>query len=721
MAVIEIAKIQVRRGQELQTGIPQLDPGELGWAEDTQRLYIGKRIIEGANSDENTRILTEPDLDNIFNLIGSTVTQAIAYQYREGVSYISSTTVRTLQSKLDDTVSLTDYGVVPGVTGTNITTALKHAVAGIFNALLYDSTERKDARRSLSIPAGDYVISDVVELPPYTTLVGEGLGLTTLRLVNTTTSIFKTIDADGAAFESNDMDSGVKRAKDVTIKGMTLEYAVTATSNNPLISLDNVLHAHITNVEFRTAINTTSTTTYGLVSHGIGIGIRGTGGGIGSGNANLCENVLVTDCTFDSLLTGVETTGSVIRPVIENSVFSNLDRGVKLFTVDTTPAPMGGIFKNNRFENIVKEGIYSEETLFNPAGTNHLSENNFFYQVGNGLTLSDSTTTTQTAVITFYGQGNRSINDYFYRQLVANTTDNPDFYYNPLVVGTVSVVNNTVYPVALTSGTNAITTVTRFALIGTEQKLDVDYKLFDSKNQYSRTGKLLINVSKPTYPTGKFDTVSTASSGATVIYLGAMNTGTYEIATGDSVSGTGITVGTSVTTIADLTATITATSPIGNIVTCDSTEGFSLNDALTLTTAFGPLAFTVTNTVTYFVKTIVGPTTFTLSTSSGGVVLPLTTATGSSRATSGIQEITLSNTTTNVIPPGTSITFTKFYESYGSLSDYYNFSYVEDWPHSDPDTPAFSITEPVNNYVELKFTNWSPEDFDLEFQIVKST
>jgi hypothetical protein len=309
MAVIEIAKIQVRRGQELQTGIPQLDPGELGWAEDTQRLYIGKRIVEGANSDENTRILTEPDLDNIFNLIGSTVTQAIAYQYREDVGYITAG-IRTLQSKLDDTVSITDYGVVPSVTGTNITLALQTAVADIFKNSLWSSDYRKDARRALVIPAGDYVISNVVELPPYTTLIGEGLGLTTLRLVNTTTSIFKTIDADGTTFESNDMDSGVKRAKDVTIKGMTLEYAVTATSNNPLISLDNVLRAHVTNVEFRTAINTTSTTTYGLVSHGIGIGIRGTGGGIGSGNANLCENVLVTDCTFDSLLTGVETNNS---------------------------------------------------------------------------------------------------------------------------------------------------------------------------------------------------------------------------------------------------------------------------------------------------------------------------------------------------------------------------------------------------------------------------
>ena len=91
MAVIEIAKIQVRRGQENVTGVPMLDPGELGWAEDTQNLYIGKRISEGANSDNNTRILTEVDLRNIFNALGGGTTGSVAststYRYRDDLPY----------------------------------------------------------------------------------------------------------------------------------------------------------------------------------------------------------------------------------------------------------------------------------------------------------------------------------------------------------------------------------------------------------------------------------------------------------------------------------------------------------------------------------------------------------------------------------------------------------------------------------------------------------
>lgn len=65
MSVIEIASIQVRRGQEHQTGIPKLLPGEFGWAEDTENLYIGKSIAEGAVDEYNTRVLTEKDLHNV--------------------------------------------------------------------------------------------------------------------------------------------------------------------------------------------------------------------------------------------------------------------------------------------------------------------------------------------------------------------------------------------------------------------------------------------------------------------------------------------------------------------------------------------------------------------------------------------------------------------------------------------------------------------------------
>ena len=72
MAVIEIAKIRVRRGQETVTGTPVLDSGEFGWALDSQNLYIGNgSLAEGAPEVGNTRILTEHD-SNLFNLTTGT-------------------------------------------------------------------------------------------------------------------------------------------------------------------------------------------------------------------------------------------------------------------------------------------------------------------------------------------------------------------------------------------------------------------------------------------------------------------------------------------------------------------------------------------------------------------------------------------------------------------------------------------------------------------------
>lgn len=59
MAVIQISKIQVRRG--LEENLPQLAAGEFGWATDTRKLYIGNGVTgnpDYAPSIGNTEILT---------------------------------------------------------------------------------------------------------------------------------------------------------------------------------------------------------------------------------------------------------------------------------------------------------------------------------------------------------------------------------------------------------------------------------------------------------------------------------------------------------------------------------------------------------------------------------------------------------------------------------------------------------------------------------------
>ena len=80
MAVVQISRIQIRRGQKNQgSGLPQLASGELAWAVDTQELFVGNgAVAEGAPYVGNTKVLTEHD--NLLDLIDQ-------YVYK---NYISS-------------------------------------------------------------------------------------------------------------------------------------------------------------------------------------------------------------------------------------------------------------------------------------------------------------------------------------------------------------------------------------------------------------------------------------------------------------------------------------------------------------------------------------------------------------------------------------------------------------------------------------------------------
>jgi hypothetical protein len=466
MAVLEIAKIQVRRGKENTTGVPRLDPGEFGWAEDTEHLYIGKRIVEGANSDENSRILTENDLSNVFALLGANSTLTIITPYRYRDTILAHTTTTTVQRKLDDYVGLTDFGVAVSATATDITQLLRYAIQD-----LYQGTDGD--RRQLNIPAGNYYISSTVELPSYATLVGQGSDITRLIYTSNANSMFKTIDSgDGNG------------AKFVSISGMTLAYASSATSG-ALVTLNEASDAVIEDVKF------TTSGTFTMTNYGVGIELGGQGGNLA---VQKCRNVHINRCEFESLKTGIEGTGTVMYPVITNNVFNNLQQGINFHIFGTdTEAPRNGLIVGNRFENIVKEGIFIGTSS---SRTNHVSENNIFRVVGNGADgngnpNSDIINSAAYSVITFYGDGNRSINDHFERQVKAYTTSTASaFYYNPLVIGKTTVVSGAVYTATVSAST--ISNVVKFPLTGIDQKFTVEYSLNDTN--YSRKGQLIANI-----------------------------------------------------------------------------------------------------------------------------------------------------------------------------------------------------------------------------------
>lgn len=177
MAVVQISKIQVRRGQKYSnTGVPQLSSGEFAWAVDSQELFIGNGSIqEGAPYVGNTKILTEHD--NLIDLLG-------AYQFAVNTSSITGTFSRSLQDKLDESVSVLDFGPPEmGLKDSNIdcTPFFQNALDQLFfNA---DPT----FKRKLIIPAGEYKFFGDLYIPSTAYLQGENR--TTVRLIFASSNI----------------------------------------------------------------------------------------------------------------------------------------------------------------------------------------------------------------------------------------------------------------------------------------------------------------------------------------------------------------------------------------------------------------------------------------------------------------------------------------------------------------------------------------------------
>jgi hypothetical protein len=230
MAVIQISRIQQRRGKTLQTGVPQLASGEFGWSIDTQELYIGNgSVAEGAPAIGNTRILTEHD--NIFQLAQGTYT--FKNPNVDLTSNINTGVPRTYQSKLDDLANVRDFDVKPN-DAEDKSSRLQAAV----NAA-------SQLKQTLYFPAGNFVINNTVYLPPNTKLVGEGPGKTVI-ITNSTSSIFQTVD--GERNQLPNIISSDASPRLVHLQGLTM--VSTSARANPIIRLDCLSNSTIENCQF---------------------------------------------------------------------------------------------------------------------------------------------------------------------------------------------------------------------------------------------------------------------------------------------------------------------------------------------------------------------------------------------------------------------------------------------------------------------------------------
>ena len=485
MAVIEIAKIQVRRGQEHVTGVPQLDPGEFGWAQDTQNLYIGKRIVEGANSDDNARILTDKDLVNLMHIFGVGLTGSAAststYRYQDELEYTHfSSTTTTIGHKLDQLgVSLTDFTQLP-LNGTDITSVLQRAVQDIYANPYYGTSTYRTA---LLLPAGNFYVSGSIDLPPYAYLKGEGPGLTTLISTSVGTNLFRTVDGLGNDYSAV-MQTGQYKAQSVSITDMTLSYNKNNLNDYALISFDNVENPFIDNVEFTTKDANISTSTY--VSTGTAIRIRGNLGA--DLTTTVSRNAVVTNCHFKNMRTGVVVEDLVTETEVINNNFNYLVTGLKVSTsTQYTVIPQNTIVTGNEF-NFVYRSALLVTTSTNRS--NILSSSNTYINVGNRGTLPDQNVTySADPVLQFNAPGNASVNDIFIRQSAAEASNT--IFYNPLAVGFVRLQTDFTYNKIINSLTYNFPVI-KIPVTGTDQIATVEYQL--SNAHMSRKGHLVVNI-----------------------------------------------------------------------------------------------------------------------------------------------------------------------------------------------------------------------------------
>ena len=550
MAVVEIAKIQVRRGVENQTGVPQLDGGEFAWAADSEHLYIGLRRIDGGSRDTNIRVLTENDVKSLFNIVStgllSTVTNYI-WESDSAVTITTSTSInnayfqqvqRSVQNKLDDFVNVADFGVYPSSNGEPVdcSAALQMVIDHLYldtDSLSlnthWDASGTLKYNKKLHFNPGVYKVGQTIFLPRKAVLIGEGIDKTIIENITTGSGIFQTVDYVGRRSDplnwgkfdpttnsASTNITGVGQPNSIQIENMTLRYSSSTglTPHLSLISLDCVSGGSIRNVKLQ------GRQASWLVVEGnvpTGIDLRGY-------NALTTENILIDNCEFNGLYYGVKSNYDTNHVVIQNNNFIASSYGIALSTATNLLATIGPNYfraTNNKFQSIVYQAIFIG-TNTNNESHNFISENNSFINVGN--TNGGTELVGTQPVIIYNTNGNFSINDYFERQRFHNKNFSTSTVYYPLVKGNVILDFKAVSTASITTATftggvigSTSTGLMRLPITGNFQVINLKYVCTSTSTNDTKVGNVIINVRPGDTPSSitlsdNYDVVGSAAS-----------------------------------------------------------------------------------------------------------------------------------------------------------------------------------------------------------------
>ena len=466
MPIVQISRIQHRRGKR--TDLPQLAAGELGWVIDEQRLFIGNGTVsDGAPAVGNTEIITAGS---------SAFTTALSHTYKGYLgdsTPITTTQQRTLQQRLDDYVSVKDFGAT-GDDSTADVTAIQNAIDEI-----YKDTDKADtrSRRILFFPAGTYRINAALKIPPYAHLVGEGPDKTIIRNSGNNSVM---VTQDNAGNVGDDITAQVNQ---IQISNLTIRNTVAYAG----VSLDKAKEVYFNNVKFQ-----------GSYASGGADVSASKGLTVTSSTALPCEKLYFNHCQFTKFARLVDMSFDATNVRFHNCDFSTAYYGALIgdewdssTSNGMTVGPRDVQFTGSSWSNISQQAIYvkAQQTVEAPS-RNIISHGNWYAKtVANNFEGVGSIR--EVAVIRYDQDECSSIMDFFERSDLRRSDGSSELNAAPEIQG-IGIQSKAIKSQTLTNNTSTATTFNEYpALAG--KGLKVVYKIV--RGTLDRTGEFIVSVS----------------------------------------------------------------------------------------------------------------------------------------------------------------------------------------------------------------------------------
>lgn len=395
MAILQISRVQNRKG--LQTDLPQLAGAELGWSVDQRRLWIGNGTIqEGAPVVGNTEILTE--FSNILDFAATYTYKGQAAGYTVQTGPGSAPITQSLQSRLDSFAVVTDFGAV-GDGVTDDTLAINRALEQ-----LYCRQNNVQVRRGLFFPAGVYLISETILIPPYAYLYGEGAQSSIIQL--TVSSDISSLNAYVARTSDNHQQSGVN----IGTNGATPPQEIVLQNLGfhtqqltDILLVEACTNMNINNCSFQGPL--TSAQVADPLERGDIAGVR-----FNSTASLITTNINIAQCVFSNTTYGSYTGELVQGAAWTDCIFNNHYQGIVWGGPTVDPSiggPKGCAVLHSVFDNVYAQGIVMDGVSLNISGYNS------FFDVGNHF--GGDLGSPFTPVIDITANNNVSVGDMFAR------------------------------------------------------------------------------------------------------------------------------------------------------------------------------------------------------------------------------------------------------------------------------------------------------------------